>query len=336
MTASRARLRCETRAAIPGGTAGVASDTPRGSGDASNRTEDEPYVRNHRSPTRPGGETTSERARAAPWHASLALGFARRDGGTVLGRRAHCGPLRIQKPLFPEGAAVCHAVVLHPSGGIAGGDVLDLAVDAAQGAHALLTTPGAGKWYRAGERRASQHVTVSVSDGAIVEWLPQPTIFFDGVDADLATCVTLAAGALYIGWEALCFGRTASGERFSRGRVALRTTIERNGRPLWHERAIIDGGSPWLSARAGLAGRPVCATLVAAGRAVAREVVDACRAAPVPMGVDTGVTALPDVLLARCVAPDTERATMWFAALWAALRPALAGRAAIPLRVWNT
>src|SRR6266542_2011014 len=284
VTASRARLRCDTRAAIPGGTAGVASDTPRGSGDASNRTEDEPYVRNHRSPTRPGGETTSERARAAPWHASLALGFARRDGGTVLGRRAHCGPLRIQKPLFPEGAAVCHAVVLHPSGGIAGGDVLDLAVDAAQGAHALLTT----------------------------------------------------AGALYIGWEALCFGRTASGERFSRGRVALRTTIERNGRPLWHERAIIDGGSPWLSARAGLAGRPVCATLVAAGRAVAREVVDACRAAPVPMGVDTGVTALPDVLLARCVAPDTERATMWFAALWAALRPALAGRAAIPLRVWNT
>ncbi len=314
----------------------MASESPFGSGDACNRTEDEPYVRNHRGPTRTGGETTSELARASPWHATLALGFASRDGATILERRSHTGPLRIQKPLFPEGAAVCHAIVLHPPGGVAGGDVLELEVRGAQGAHALLTTPGAGKWYRAGARRASQRVTVGVSTDAVVEWLPQPTIFFDGVDADISTYVTLAPGALYVGWEALCFGRTASGERFSHGRVATLTSIERDGRPLWRERAIIDGGSTWLASRAGLGGRPVSATLVAAGRCVARDVVDACRAAPIPPDVDAGITALPDVLLARCLAPDTERATMWFVALWAALRPALAGRAAAPLRIWNT
>lgn len=314
----------------------MAGGAPFGSGDAVDRTEDESYVRNHRGPTRPGGETTSELARTSPWHATLALGFARRDGATILERRTHAGPLRVQKPLFPEGAAVCHAIVLHPPGGVAGGDVLELDVHGAPGAHALLSTPGAGKWYRAGARRASQRVTVGVSADAIVEWLPQPTIFFDGVDADLSTHVTLAPGALYIGWETVCFGRTASGERFSYGRVAMGTTIERAGRPLWRERAIIDGGSTWLTSRAGLGGRAVSATLVAAGRSVNRETVDACRAAPIAPDVDVGITALPDVLLARCLAPDAERATMWFLALWAVLRPALAGRAAAPLRIWNT
>ena len=254
----------------------------------------------------------------------------------MLDRCAHTGPLRVQKPLFPEGARVCHAVVLHPPGGVAGDDVLELDVDAAPGAHALLTTPGAGKWYRANERRASQHVTIRVSRGAVVEWLPQPTIFFDGVDASLETHVSLDGDALYIGWEALCFGRTASRERFVHGGVRVRTTIERGGRALWRERATIGGGSRWLDTRAGLGGRPVCATLVAAGRGVPHEMVTACREARVPDGVDAGVTALPDVLVARCVAPDTERATMWFCALWREVLPALAGRAAAPLRLWNT
>ena len=66
------------------------------------------------------------------------------------------------------------------------------------------------------------------------------------------------------------------------------------------------------------------------------SIVEACRAAPLPAGVDAGITTLPDVLIARCLAPDTERATMWFGALWRVLRPALAGRAATPLRIWST
>ena len=335
-TAAGTRLRCEARSAISGDGVAVASTAPFGSGDATSRIEDEPYVRNHRGPARPGGEETSELSRASPWHATLALGFARRDGATILERRSHAGPLRVQKPLFPDGAAVCHAIVLHPPGGIAGGDVLELEVRGTPGAHALLTTPGAGKWYRAGGRRASLRVTIDVSADAIVEWLPQPTIFFDGVDADLLTQIRLAPGGLYIGWETLCFGRTASGERFSRGRIASCTSIEREGRLLWRERAIVDGGSAWLGARAGLAGKPVGATLVAAGRAIRRDVVDACRDAAVPAGVDAGITALPDVLLARCLAADSERATMWLLAVWSALRPPIAGRVAAPPRIWNT
>ncbi len=80
------------------------------------------------------------------WHAELYLGFARNGEGTVLRENRHCGPLRVQKALYPEGDAVCQAIVLHPPSGIAGGDQLAIAVDVASGAFAQLTTPGAGKW----------------------------------------------------------------------------------------------------------------------------------------------------------------------------------------------
>jgi urease accessory protein len=99
------------------------------------------------------------------WLASLELAFARRDAATILARRRHAGPLRVQKPLYPEDESVCHAIVLHPPAGIAGGDRLriDCTPDAA--AHALLTTPGAGKWYRANGLGAEQTVNLKVGAG---------------------------------------------------------------------------------------------------------------------------------------------------------------------------
>src|SRR5207244_7905018 len=116
---------------------------------------------------------------AASWKASLSLSFARDENRSVLARRSHEGPLVVQKPLYPEGDAVCHAIVVHPPGGIAGGDELALDIRAAADAHALLTTPGASKWYRSAGPWARQHVRIEAAAGSIVEWLPQETILFD-------------------------------------------------------------------------------------------------------------------------------------------------------------
>ena len=119
----------------------------------------------------------------AGWRARLALGFTHDNGRSRLTHREHEGPLVVQKPLYPEGNGVCQCIIVHPPGGIAGGDRLALTVDVAQRAHAQLTTPGATKWYRSGGRPAMQQMVFRVAEGAVLEWLPQGTIVFDGAQA---------------------------------------------------------------------------------------------------------------------------------------------------------
>ena len=166
------------------------------------------------------------------WHAELHLGFARDGERTALVENRHLGPLRVQKALYPEGSPVCQAILLHPPSGIAGGDHLKICATVGTGAHAQLTTPGAGKWYRTSGAEASQDIELSVAEGATLEWLPQETIVFDGAQARMHTRVSLAADSRFIGWDILCLGRTASGERFDTGRFELHYRIERAGAPL--------------------------------------------------------------------------------------------------------
>ncbi len=263
---------------------------------------------------------------AQSWKAELQLGFERRTDRTVLATRRHDGPLVVQKPLYPEGNAVCHAIVVHPPAGIAGGDELELRAHAADGAHALLTTPGAGKWYRSGGPWAQQKLRFEVA-GAL-EWLPQESIVFDGARARLETEVRLHAQARYLGWEILCLGRTGSGETFGRGEVRLDTKLYRDGKLLWLERGRIEGGGALLDSPAGLQGLPVCGTLVASGAAFD---LAACRAIE-----GLAVTQLPGVLLARYLGASSEQAKRLFAQLWKVLRPALFGREAQLPRIWST
>jgi urease accessory protein len=263
---------------------------------------------------------------AQSWKAALDLGFEYRAGRTVLAERRHDGPLVVQKPLYPEGEGVCHAIVVHPPAGIAGGDELELRTSVAAGAHALLTTPGAGKWYRSAGPWAAQRLRFDVA-GAL-EWLPQETIVFCGARAQLCTEVRLAADARYLGWEILCLGRTGSGEKFARGEMRLSTKVFRDGKLLWLERGRIEGGGMLLESAAGLQGRPVCATLVAAGDGFE---LAACRAIE---GI--AVTRLPGVLVARHLGDSSEQARRLFTQLWAVLRPALFGREAQVPRIWST
>lgn len=271
------------------------------------------------------------------WRARLALDFQRRDAATLLARRAHVGPLRVQKPLYPEGEAVCHAIVLHPPSGIVGGDELEIDVTVGQGAHALLTTPGAGKWYRSAGAWASQRLGFAVGAHATLEWLPQETIVFDAARAAMDSRVDLDAEARFIGMEILCLGRRASGEGFGNGALHLATRVRRAGQPVWLERGRLEGGSGLLASPVGLAGFSVSGTLLAAAPQIERGVLAACRAIPaLESGARHGLTLLPDLLVARYLGHSSEAARHWFAAQWQVLRPALIGRAAHRPRIWNT
>ena len=269
------------------------------------------------------------------WHALLELDYERRGARTVLAARRHDGPLVVQKPLYPEGDAVCHTIVVHPPAGIAGGDELEASARLAHDAQALLTTPGAGKWYRSGGPWARQRLAFEVGTNACLEWLPQETIVFDGALGDTGFEVDLAADAGVIGWDIVCLGRTGSGERFSRGVFRSSMQIRREGKLLWLERARIDGGGRLLDSPAGLGGSPVFGTLFACCSNLNQELVTEMRKIEPETGRGA-VTLLPGILLARYLGDSTEAARRYFVALWRILRPELAGRDAIEPRIWST
>ena len=276
---------------------------------------------------------------ASGWHAHLKLGFTRSGKRTVLTERTHSGPLRIQKPLYPEGDEVCHAIIVHPPGGIAGGDSLDINIALAPYTHGLITTPGATKWYKAKDKTdATQTIHIHLATNATLEWLPQEAIIFNAAQAASGTVITLHEKALYFGWEVLCFGRAASGETFDTGRYRQRMTITRGRRLLWNERGTLDAGGRLMISPIGLAGHSVAGTLLAAGRDIPQSLLDTARAtlanhAGAPR---IALTRLPHVLAARYLGDSSEEAKELFVRIWSVLRPALTGRAAAVPRLWAT
>lgn len=276
-----------------------------------------------------------EPAVARGWHARLELDYVRRDQATVLASRRHSGPLLVQKPFYPEGEAVCQSILVHPPGGIAGGDALELNCRVGADARVQLTTPGAGKWYRSEGSESAQRLRFEVGSRAVCEWLPQETILFDGARATMETEIDIAAGGRFLGWEVLCFGRTAAGERFRSGQLRMRSRVVVDGRVAWLERGTIAGGAPLLDAAPGLGARAVSGVLLAAGAEADAELIAAMRRVQ-PRAGDCGVTRLPGLVVARYLGPAAEVARDYFTRLWSLLRPAFTGREAVPPRIWNT
>ena len=272
---------------------------------------------------------------ATGWDARLALRFERDEARTVLRKRAHVGPLRVQKALYPEDATVCQVVVVHPPAGIVGGDSLAIDVAAGEGAHAQATTPGAAKWYRSAGRAARSSTTIRAESGSIVEWMPLESLLFDGARAVMGLAIELAGDSRFIGWDITCLGRTASGERFDSGRLEQRFDLRRDGELLWCDSFVLEGGARALQSGAILGGAPVFGTMIATPGDANDGLLAACRNVRCESG-SGAITRLPDLFVARFVGDSVGAARTYFATLWGLLRPALAGREAVHPRIWNT
>ena len=273
------------------------------------------------------------------WQAKLRLGFHDDLGTTRLLDRWHSGPLRVQKALYPEGASVCHAIIVHPPGGVVGGDELDIDIKLGNDAHTVITTPGAAKWYKANGKTSKQSVQIQLGENASMEWLPQEAIFFEAANVQLSQAITLVESARYIACDILCFGRSASGEKFNTGRIGQHSTIHRDGKLIWFEQGALTGGSEAMTSALGLNGHSVCATLIAVGAVVANSVIDDLRGSAkllLESGASFGVTQIKGVIVVRYLGDASEMARTLMLLAWRRLRPAVMAREAIEMRIWNT
>ncbi len=268
------------------------------------------------------------------WRGCIELTFRADAQRSVLSRRRFHGPLSVQRPFYPEGAP-CHVYLLHPPGGVVGGDALEIIVMVETGGHALITTPASGKYYRSTGAVASQRQHLTVAEGGILEWLPQDTILFNGCNAALGTRIELAEGARFIGWEIMCLGRPACGEGFEHGYVSQHLSLFRCGRPVLIERQLLPGSGGLVSAPWGMSGCCVTGVLLASN--ADERVLRAARAAlPALEGGLLSVTLLDEALVCRYLGRHGAQARHCFQRVWQAIRPLLLGRAACPPRIWST
>jgi urease accessory protein len=274
-----------------------------------------------------------------PWRGSLKLDYAK-EGGRSVARFAHDGPLRILQSLWPEGDAICHNVLVHPPGGLVGGDTLEVQVSAQEGAHGLVTTPGAARFYRSDGEFALQDVRIRLEGGSRLEWLPLEAIYYSGCRAENRLVMDLAPGAELLGWDIAAFGLPQAGQPFARG--SLQQHVELQG--AWLERGRIAADDARLmDGPLGLAGHRCLASLfLATGTDVARarreQLLDAAREVITghELAASAGATAPgPRVVVVRVLAPLVEPALQLLKSVRRAWRPLLWNVPGLDPRGWS-
>lgn len=268
------------------------------------------------------------------WCGNLQLTYGYGEGATQIVQSRSQAPLKVQRPFYPEGAEVCHSVILHTAGGIVGGDRLSLNLQLQPQAHALLTTAAASKIYRSNGQEAQQTVQINLAKGACLEWLPQETIVFERAVYRQNMRIELAPGASWLGWEITRFGRSARGEQFLQGNWRSHTEVWQQGRPLWIDRQWLPGSKEVFNSPHGLAGCPVVGSFTWIGQAVEPELVEQVRLWTGNTG-SSGVTRLPAGLLCRYRGDSTLEARRWFLEVWHLIRLLFLKRDACIPRVWG-
>ena len=280
---------------------------------------------------------------AARWHAALTLRFEASHGATRITERAHSGPLRLLKPLYPEGDRNCHAVIVHPPGGIVAGDALVAKVFVSPAAHAVITTPGAQKWYRSTASGASADTLLCVETDAALEWLPQEAIVFDGAVAQQDISIELSTTAKFFGWEMVCFGRRARDERFNRGSFSQDIRVFWDDELLWKESARWVGGDPLFDSPLGWKGLTVSATAwLATGRSdLSQAASDETLLSKIreALGVATASGAsnpAPGLFVIKAIGEDAESVRELLIGVWSRIRLDVFGLEPQRPRIWNT
>jgi len=254
----------------------------------------------------------------------------------VLSHRKHCGPLQVQKPFYPEINGTCHVYLLHPPGGVVGGDDLNISVSINPKAHALITTPAAGKFYRSSGAVARLEQIIKIEPEGVLEWFPSESIIFSGAKARTKTKIELSCNSHFMGWEIICLGRPASNESFSEGQLDQRFEVWREGAPLWVERLKLNGDDCALHAKWGLQGFPIIGSMVCATDKL--ELVDALKKITIPKDEQElfSVTQRDGIIICYFLGNSLEGCRSYFIKAWKLLRNKVIFKEAVEPRIWAT
>lgn len=264
----------------------------------------------------------------AGWQAALSLNFAVHLNKTVITDRYQYGPLTVQRPFYPEGSC-CHVYLLHPPGGIVGGDSLKINLQLAENSHVLITMPGATKFYRTISNKAILHYILTVNSGAILEWLPPTNIIFDAARAYLCGNYQLAKGAKLFGWESLQLGRSLADAPFIQGMVDNLLIIQIPQHDGLFERLRLTGDRLAIL-------KHFCISATCFAYPASVDMLCVARQVLAHFSIPSGATLLDDMLVVRLLSNDNQQTQSILYQLWSVIRPLLIGLKPCPPRIWHT
>ncbi|WP_238178498.1 urease accessory protein UreD [Calothrix sp. 336/3] len=270
------------------------------------------------------------------WHGKLHLTYGSHGGKTQLVSSQNQAPLKVQRPFYPEGEAVCHSIILHTAGGVVGGDRLSTNIHLQPQSQVLLTTAAASKIYKSNGLQARQDVTIHIDSHACLEYLPQETIVFNSANYRQDVRIHLAVDASFLGWEITRFGRTARNEQFIQGEWRNYTEIWRDNQPLWIDRQYLPGDMAVFHSPHGLNSQAIAGSFIYLGKQISPQLITQIRqmwGENSPSAV--GVTALEHGFLCRYRGNSTSEVRNWFISVWQLLRQSIGNRGNCVPRVWQ-
>ena len=267
------------------------------------------------------------------WQALLRLKLCHREHRTQLVPIERYGPLSVQRPFYPEGEC-CHVYLLHPPGGVVDGDSLELQLDHEPDSKALLTTPGATKFYASAGDTARVRQHFEVASGAQLEYLPNENIYFPGARVDSITTVDVKPGGTVMLWEKHCFGRPANHEFFDKGKLVSQIVLNRDGRPVFIDRQCLDPRE--LNRASGLRGYAVIGSFLIYGMEPDRDLIGKLQQITAANGICAITCPQDNLLIARYIGNSTSDLDDYFVSLWELTRSRALNRAACHPRIWRT
>lgn len=288
-------------------------------------------------------ELNAQPVNVREWRGGIRLEFKYTGDTTRLASAEHFGPLRVQRPFYPESesSGCCHIYLLHPPGGLVIGDTLTIELHLNTQAHSLLTTPSAGKIYgvQASSQTQQQHIVAEVAQGACLEWLPQETIVFNGANGILSTQIHLAGDAQFFGWDIVRLGRIASDEPFTEGKCVQRIEVLRDKIPLHIELTSLDTSEPMLTSTWGGQNAHTLGTLIGTF-ALTRDEVDNMLSEIDAQGLNQhgkwGLTQKESLFIARYIGTSIIDCRKGFEFIWGVTRETHIAKKAVPPRIWAT
>jgi urease accessory protein len=265
--------------------------------------------------------------------------FGCRGGVTRLDHLYQRDPLRVLFPAPAEGDPPL-AVLLTTSGGLVAGDRLDVTVRAEPGAAAHVTAAAAEKIYRSTGPTTTIRQSLAIASGAILEFLPQETILFEGARLRRETAIDLEPDAAFLGGDIVVFGRRARGERFTSGFLREVWEVRREGRLVWgdalhleddiaaiiEDPACFDGAAAFATMILVPVGRDPSGLIESAREVQSAGAVD---------GLQAGVTGVAGLVIARWLAADAAVLRRAYAGLACHLRQAAMGLPLSLPRLWH-